>query len=184
MELSDMASLTKDQIESPVRQFCTFMVHNRLFGVDILHVKEVNTHVQCAPIYHAPPEIKGYINIRGQIYLILDSQVILGFDATAAPEKPEHQRIILFKSSIDESFGVLVDRISDVVTISTDKIENRRTEGARQERSSSNRMEPGASNLSEGIAKLDDQLLVIIDPQALLRIGTTPLSPGKSQFGK
>ncbi len=179
-----MASLTKDQSESPVRQFCTFVVQNRLFGVDILHVKEVNTHVKCAPIYHAPPEVKGYINVRGQIYLILDSRMILGFDAAAAPAEPEHQRIILFKSSIDESFGVLVDRISDVVTISTDKIENRRTESARQDRASSNRLEPGASNLSEGIAKLDDQLLVIIDPQALLQIGATPQTSGKTQLGK
>ncbi len=175
-----MKTKTKEQSESPKRQFCTFIVYNRLFGVDILNVKEVNPQVNCVPIYHAPPEVKGYINIRGQIYLILDSLVTLGFDPASVTDITEHQRIILFKSTIDEPFGILVDRISDVVTIEIDKIENRRSEAVNKKRSPSNRIELGSSDFSEGIAKLDDQLLVILNPHALLRIGTAALSSVKA----
>jgi len=176
-----MITKPEEQNESPKRQFCTFIIYNRLFGVDILHVKEINPQVNCVPIFHAPPEVRGYINIRGQIYLILDLQTILGFEPGSIPETTENQRIILFKSTIDEPFGILVDRISDVVTIEIDKIENRRSESDGSEQAPPNRIERRSVDLSEGIAKLDNQLLVILNPHTLLRIGTEPLTSGKSQ---
>jgi len=176
-----MAPEIKEQSESPKRQFCTFTIYNRLFGVDILNVKEVNPQVNCVPIYHAPPEIKGYINIRGHIYLILDPRIILGFESYSVSDKTENQRIILFKSTVDEPFGIIVDRISDVVTIGVDKIENRRSEADASEQPSSKRIERRASDLSDGIAKLDDRLLVILNPHTLLRIATEPLNAVQSR---
>ncbi len=176
--------ITKEQNETLTRQFCTFIIYNRLFGVDILSVKEVNPQVKCVPIYHAPPEVRGYINIRGQIYLILDSQIILGFEQASVSDTTANQRIILFKSTVDEPFGIIVDRISEVVTIETDKIENRRSESVAIDQSPSNRIERGSSDLSDGIAKLEDQLLVILNPHTLLRIATAPLTSVKSQQTK
>jgi len=176
-----MTTKTKEQSGSLKRQFCTFIIYNRLFGVDILNVKEVNSQVKYVPIYHAPPEVKGYINIRGQIYLILDLQIILGFEPASAFDTTANQRIILFKSTVDEPFGIIVDRISDVVTIEIDKIEHRRSESDTRGRSSSNRIERRSTDLSDGIAKLDDQLLVILNPHTLLSIATSPLTSVKSQ---
>jgi chemotaxis signal transduction protein len=176
-----MTTEIKEQSESPKRQFCTFTIYNRLFGVDILNVKEVNPQVNCVPIYHAPPELKGYINIRGHIYLILDPRIILGFELISASDRTDKQRIILFKSTVDESFGIIVDRISDVVTIEVDKIENRRFEAGAGEQSSSSRIERRTSDLSDGIAKLDDRLLVILNPHTLLRIAIEPLASVKSR---
>ncbi len=179
-----MTKKTRELNESPKRQFCTFNIYNRLFGVDILNVKEVNPQVNCVPIYHAPPEIRGYINIRGQIYLILDPRIILGFEPASCSATKDKQRIILFKLSVDESFGIIVDCISDVVTIEIDKIENRRSESVEREKPPSNRIERRSSDLSDGIAKLDDQLLVILNPHTLLRIATAPLMSVKSPLPK
>jgi len=176
-----MTTKTKEQSETPKRQFCTFTIYNRLFGVDILNVKEVNPQINCVPIYHAPPEVRGYINIRGQIYLILDLQLILGFETASVSDTTENQRIILFKSTVDEPFGIVVDRISDVVAIEIDKIENRRSESLTKEQPPSNRIERRSPDFSDGIAKLDDQLLVILNPHTLLRIATAPLTSVKSQ---
>ncbi|MDM8555369.1 chemotaxis protein CheW [Desulfococcaceae bacterium HSG7] len=175
---------TKEQSESPKRQFCTFTICDRLFGVDILDVKEVNPRVVCAPIYHAPPEIRGYINIRGQIYLILDLRIILGFEPASASDMIGKQRIILFKSIVDESFGIIVDRINDVITIEIDKIENRSSESATEKQLPSNRIGHRSSDLSDGIAKLDDRLLVILNPHTLLRIASAPITSAKSPLPK
>ncbi|MBF0525581.1 MAG: hypothetical protein HQK56_10850, partial [Deltaproteobacteria bacterium] len=43
------------------RQFCSFWLSGRLFGVDILDVKEINSEITFTPIFHASKEVKGYV---------------------------------------------------------------------------------------------------------------------------
>ena len=66
------AQKVKTDDTSSMLRYCTFRLSGRLYGVDIEDVKEINTEVNFTPIFHASREIKGYINIRGQIYLLLD----------------------------------------------------------------------------------------------------------------
>ena len=65
--------------DTEMHRFCTFRLSDRLYGVNINDVKEINTEISYTPIFHATEEIKGYINIRGQIYLLLDLRKIFGF---------------------------------------------------------------------------------------------------------
>ena len=116
------AAMEREGVETEKRQFCTFWISGRHFGVDILDVKEINSEVGFTPIFHAPKEVKGYVNIRGEIYLILDLGLILGFQST---EVDEPSRTVLFDSGAGEAFGVLVDSISDIVTVDVEQIENR-----------------------------------------------------------
>ena len=95
-------------VEGISRQFCTLWVSGKLFGFDILDVKEVNLETDFTPISHSPAEVKGYVNVRGQIYLILDLRVLLGLDPA---EIQRESRLVLFKPSIGESIGVLVDKV-------------------------------------------------------------------------
>ena len=147
------------------RQFCTFQIHDRLFGVDILDVKEVNPETHFTPIFHAPREVRGNVNIRGQIYLVLDLRLILGFEAKETDEK---SRVVLFKSEVGEPFGVLVDRIGDVVTVEENQIENRR----KTDQGPPEQTDRRALDLSDGICKLEDTLLVIMNSQNLLNFIT------------
>ena len=64
------------------RLFCTFRVDGRLFGVDILDVKEVTAETTFTRVAHAPDEVLGLVNIRGHIYLALDLRRLLGMPAT------------------------------------------------------------------------------------------------------
>ncbi|TWI64842.1 purine-binding chemotaxis protein CheW [Desulfobotulus alkaliphilus] len=93
------------------RQICTFIIEGEHYGLDILDVKEVHAGNRFTPIHHAPETVKGYVNIRGQIHLIVDLKVLLGHPPT--PER-ESTRILLFKPGAGEAFGVLVDAIGDV----------------------------------------------------------------------
>jgi len=142
-------------------QFCTFLIQDRLFGVDILNVKEVNPETDFTPIFHAPKEVCGNVNIRGQIYLVLDLRLILGFPAKPADD---NSRVVLFKAEVGEPFGVLVDSIGDVVSVAESQIENRR----KADRGSSEQPDRRALDLSDGICKLKDRLLVIMNAQNLL----------------
>ena len=60
------------------RLFCTFRLGERLFGVDVLAVKEVNREMTFTAVPHAPAAVRGFANLRGQIHLVLDLRQLLG----------------------------------------------------------------------------------------------------------
>jgi purine-binding chemotaxis protein CheW len=150
--------------ETPrVNHYCTFRLAGHLFGFDIRAVKEVNTHTTFTNIPRAPAGVRGYVNLRGNIYLILDLRHLLGMEP--APVTPD-SRLLIFKASVGESFGVLVDQIGDIATLSAEDIESRRPDDAsRVEETTGARR---AGELVASLGKLDGELLVIVDAHQLL----------------
>ncbi len=147
--------------DEAVHRYCTFRLAGRLYGVDIKDVKEINTEISYTPIFHASQEIKGYINIRGQIYLLLDLRKIFGF---ADKEIDEVSRVVLFMPQVGEPCGVLVDSIEDVVTVNEKMIEERRNKDQQVPEGTERR----AADAGEGVCKLDNELLIILNAERLL----------------
>jgi chemotaxis signal transduction protein len=143
------------------RQFCTFMIGERLFGVDILDVKEINPETGFTPIFHAPREIRGYVNIRGQIHLILDLRLLMGLERKSIDAA---SRLILFKPNVGVSFGVLVDSVGDVVEVEDALIEDRR----KTEKGAPEHGDRRTSDIGSGVCKLKDELMVILNSRNLL----------------
>jgi purine-binding chemotaxis protein CheW len=141
-------------------QFCSFLVAGRLYGADILKVKEITGETSFTPVFHAPPEVKGLLNIRGQINLVLDLRMLLGF---ASEPLEESFRVVLFKPAVGEAFGLLVDAVGDVVAATDSMIEWRSSaELARKG------VREGACRMETGACKLAKSLMVIIDPSLAL----------------
>ena len=151
-------SLQPAQARSASMQVCSFWLADRLFGVNILDVKEINKEVGFTRVYHAPKEVRGYVNIRGQIYLVLDLQMILGFEVTPVTAA---SRVVLFKPSVAESLGVLVDRVSDIVQVAEGQVEWR--DQPVDEHSRDNRR-----SLIAGDCKLPGKLITLLDSRRLL----------------
>lgn len=146
---------------SKKRQFCTFFLFNRMFGVDILTVKEISTEVNMTTIYHAPDEVQGYVNIRGQIYLVIDLRLLLGHEKG---EVTPDTRIILFKNEVGDSFGVLVDKISDVIEVNDSQIDEYQKWNEGNDSALTARM----AKLTDGVCRLEDNLLVVLNPRLFL----------------
>lgn len=144
------------------RLFCTFRADGRLFGVDILDVKEVTTETTATRIAHAPAEVCGLVNIRGHIYLVLDLRLLLGMAET---NLTADSRLVLFKPSVGSAFGVVVDEICDIQNVEPDSIEA----------FSQNKHETAVANLRridliELVCKLNQELLVVLNPRRFLKI--------------
>ena len=158
------SSPAKDaQAENAVkRQFCSFRAANRLYGADILTVKEVTGETSFTAVHHAAPEVQGLVNIRGQISLVLDLRMLLGFDKQ--PISP-NSRVVLFKPDVGESFGFLVDSVGDVISADENMIEWRK-----DGRKSSEAAETSGKHerLELGVCKLEKDLLVILNPAQAL----------------
>ena len=52
--------------------YTTFKVHDQLFGIEVLLVREINQQMDITYVQKAPEYIRGLINLRGQIVTIFD----------------------------------------------------------------------------------------------------------------
>ena len=155
---------TEQELNSTM-QMCTFRMANRLFGVDILDVKEVNENTNITPIYHAPSEICGYINIRGQILLVVNLRETFGFDQGKKNNR-SGGKVVVFKHSVDEPFGILVDEVCDVISVEQSRIVDRRaSSNVSQEVKEMRRSKDG---VVVGVCPLDRELLLVLNARHIL----------------
>jgi purine-binding chemotaxis protein CheW len=156
MQTSTALTLKPETLsKAAARTFCTFRLGPGLFGIDIGLVKEVTTLPPLTPVPHAPPAAAGYVNLRGQIHLVLDLKCLLGLGAT---EHGPESLLVVFKPILGDPFGVLADRVGDIVALASNQIED------------SNSTETASANggVVSGLGKLAGELLVILDARKLL----------------
>lgn len=147
--------------ETAVRDFVSFWVGGRLHGIDILDVREINSETSFMPVFHAPPQVRGYVNIRGQIHLVIDPRIPLGMAADATTGNgtgKAKQQLLIFKPQVGESFALLVDRIGDIIQVPVDRIEPPEASSA------------GTAAHAAGVCKLDGQLMELLDPRGFLEM--------------
>jgi purine-binding chemotaxis protein CheW len=133
----------------------TFYLCERLFGIDITLVKEINRSVEHTPVPDTDSHIVGLFNMRGQIVTLFDISEIMGYE-----QKNWGQRsacVILKAQSGDLSqVGFLIDRCGDVLDIEEEECE----------------LPPAnvggvSGEFISSVAKLQNDLLLIIDPGKL-----------------
>lgn len=137
----------------PTRNFCSFWVADHLFGIDILDVKEINAESSFTPIFHAPPQVRGYVNIRGQIHLVVDPREPLGLPADPSLAG---KMLLIFKPTVADNFAMLVDRVGDILAVPEDRIEGQADVAG------------DGGELASGVCKLDGQLMVVLNPRGFM----------------
>jgi purine-binding chemotaxis protein CheW len=142
-----------------IKKFCSFYLGERFYGVDILDVREISLQMDINSVPHAPEEVKGLVNIRGEIHLVIDLRVLFHLPPL---ELDGDSRLIIFKSTIAPPFGVLVDRVSDVVEVDEKLIEERR----KQDQKGDIRRKPTHS-ITCGVCKLEKELMIVLDAPQL-----------------
>ena len=94
-------------------QLVTFTVGDIILGVDITHVQEINRHLDVTKVPQASPMIHGVVNLRGDVVTVLDPHMIFGLPPSERPGKRRN----LILSIGGERIGVLVDTVSDILTV-------------------------------------------------------------------
>src|ERR1035437_7761046 len=105
------------------QKLITFSLGKEGYGVSILKVKEIIGMLDITPVPRTPEFIKGVINLRGKIIPIRDLRA--KFDMTQQ-EYNERTCIIVVEivlKGAQKLIGVVVDMVSEVVTISNEQIE-------------------------------------------------------------
>ncbi len=109
-----MPSATQRKTEhlKGARQFATFSVGDLLLGVGIEHVREINRQMQVTQVPHAPKEVRGVMNLRGEVATVIDLRSVLGL-----PQREDSQasrNLIVYSGG--ETVCLAVDEISDILT--------------------------------------------------------------------
>lgn len=130
------------------RLYATFCVDGDHFGVDALDVQEVLRHQPMTEVPLAPPDVRGLLNLRGQVVVALDLRRRLGRPPRDDGEPP--MNVVVRTQHGPVSF--LVDEIGDVLEVRADELE------APPETVAA----PGRE-LLVGIHPLEDRLLLVLD---------------------
>ena len=101
------------------QQFCTFYLHEYLFGIELLRVQEVIQHLELTEVPLAPFVIRGLMNLRGLI--------VLGVDLRRQLELPERPpgatpRNVVVRAG-EDAISLLVDDVGDVVEVDEESFE-------------------------------------------------------------
>ena len=148
------------KLDNKTYHFCSFDIAERQFAVDLLDLREVSQDPKITPIYHSSEAVRGYMNIRGQIHLVLDLRVILGYPPI--PTKNDHC-VIIFKNHIGDHFGILVDKINGVESVESSKIEEYQQGNLQQ-----NSVASQSSSLFWATCKLEEKLMLVLESRCFL----------------
>lgn len=134
--------------------YVTMRVDNQLFGVVVKNVRDVLRQQKITPIPMAPSEVAGSLNLRGRIVTVIDLRKRLRLQPKVDAVQGGMFVVVEYKN---ELFSLMVDSVGEVLTASADAIEKApaNLSGAWKE-------------VASGIYKLDGELLVIMDVEALL----------------
>lgn len=140
--------------ENDDREYLTFRLGEEEYGVDILKVQEIRSYDTVTKLPDAPEYIKGVINLRGTIVPIVDMR--LRFRMAAA--NYDEFTVMIMISVEDRIVGLVVDGVSDVITLDDEHIRPP--------------PEISAGSLDTrfitGLGAIDDHLLILVDIDQLV----------------
>lgn len=139
--------------EAHHREFLVFSLGEEEYAVDILKVQEIRGYENVTRIANAPDFIKGVTNLRGVIVPIVDLRIKFHLD------KVEYggQTVVIVVNVEDRIVGIVVDGVSDVMTLSPDQIKPAPEFGVTL-----------SSDFLSGLGSLEDRMLVLVDIDKLL----------------
>lgn len=133
--------------------YVTMTIADQLFGIPVLQVQDVLGHQKITRIPLAPPEVAGSLNLRGRIVTAIDVRLRLGLPARDR-DKPGMSIVVDHRG---ELYSLMVDGVGEVLSLSPDKHERNPAT-----------MDGRWRELSNGIYRLDQTLLVVLDVSKLL----------------
>jgi len=141
-------------------EMCSVRLGKTLFGVPITHILEIVGGAHPQPVPLAPSYVGGLVHYRGDVLTTVSLRHLLDL-----PPREGSQDILVLESS-GGCFGLLVDSVGEVLTVSSAD------------------HEPNPSILDErrrglfaGAYKLKDSLLVMLDPERLDPIRLESMRP-------
>ena len=138
---------------STLNEFLAFNLGREEYAINILKVQEIRSHENVTHIANAPDFIKGVMNLRGTIVPIIDMRIKFQLD-----DVNDDQFTALIILNLEARIvGMVVDRVSDVVSISHEQI-----------RPAPEFSSTFDSHYLTGLGSLNERMLILVDIDKLM----------------
>ena len=138
--------------EETSKQLVVFSLAGEEYALPITHVHEIIRYAEPRTVASTDPTVRGVISLRGKILPVFDLLGRLGLDREAHGSGAGEANIIIVESDA-EMAGVICDEVEEVITVETESIDEA----------------PSADRTAiDGIAKIDDRLVVLLNPHGIV----------------
>ncbi len=152
--LTEIDGSSKAVIGDAGRQYMVFAIGAQEYAIDVMVVREIRGWIQESKLPNLPPHIRGVINLRGMVIPILDLRSRFGFESGDVGSR----NVVIIMQVGDRTVGVLVDAITEILTIYADGIKPVPDMG----------MSSGDSAFLTGVHVIDERLLALLDVELLI----------------
>ena len=141
------------QADAAGQEFLVFTLGAEEYGIDILKVQEIRGYDSVTRIANAPEFIKGVINLRGIIVPIVDMRIKF---KVGTPTYDAFTVVIVLNIN-GHTIGMVVDSVSDVVTLTPDQIKAAPDMGASV-----------STQFLRGLGTVGERMLILVDIDKLM----------------
>jgi purine-binding chemotaxis protein CheW len=159
-----MSSLTQEKSavtpQQSVRRggkYLTFALGREEYGLEILKVREIIGLMDITALPRTPAHVKGVVNLRGQVIVVVDLRSRFGMEATARTDQTCIIVVEIAHENRKVSTGIIVDHVSEVLEIPGEKIEDPPTFGANV-----------SNDVVLGMGKVGDSVKILLDIDRVL----------------
>jgi purine-binding chemotaxis protein CheW len=143
------------------RQIITFEVEQQVFAIDIMAIREIRAWTPTTRLPHVPHYVAGVVNLRGTVLPVIDLAARLGWSHT----DPTARHVIIVTQVGDQFRGMIVDAVSDIVTIADDALQPPPVTAT-----------DAVVPYLEGLVAIDDRMAMVLDLASL----TTEIPMGEA----
>ena len=140
-----------------LQKFVTFYLDDEEYGLPIWQVQEINRVADITRLPNSPDYVSGVVNLRGKILPVIELKFRLQLGRT---ELDKHCRIVVVDYE-NKHMGLLVDKVSKVLSLEDEKIERAPEEIVKVE-----------ENFARGVAMDGESMIIILDIDKILTKAT------------
>ncbi len=158
--LTSPAAVETAKVDPRAGKYLTFQLGKEEFAVQVLHVREIMGVQEITAVPQMPFHVKGVLNLRGKVIPVVDLRLKFGM-----PELEYTQRTCIIVVQIEGqagrvSTGIIVDGVSEVLTLQTSDIEDTPDFGM-----------GAATPYLLGLAKIKGKVKILLDINKVIQEG-------------
>ena len=138
--------------------YVSIFIAGQMFGIPVLQVQDVLGPQRITRIPLAPPEVAGSLNLRGRIVTAIDVRTRLKLPKNT--DGKESMSVVVDQGG--EQYSLLVDNVGEVLSLTSGTYERNPAT-----------LDAAWRDVSNGIHRLDGNLLIILDVARLLDFATS-----------
>ena len=142
-----------DEEQVTAMQVVAFKLRDEEYGVNIFHVQEIHNLVDITRVPFAASFIKGVINQRGSVMPVIDLKKRLGIEETPYTATTRIVTVIVG----DLQVGMLVDAVTEVLTIRSKLVDPKKTVSDR-----------AMEKFLSGIGNIDGRLVTMLNLEEIV----------------